>query len=306
MIRDETVFILGAGASAPYGYPVGSAFKDDICLHFKSDIDSLMGSSQSSNDLMDLVEQADEFTNSFQRSRVRSIDRWLSLNRHFANIGKLAIVNSIVKHENPNELLFEGKDKSLDWFTVLFNVMISSLSRPEHFSYNKIAFITFNYDRLLEHLFYESFKHTFTRISDQERDRILSSLSIIHVYGAIDDPPWKKNGYAYGKDYRLGYLNNSRTRIRIIHERTEEDVIMTLMREQIIQTAKKVFFLGFGYDVDNLRIVNIPDDFKGDPQIFGTAYDLLSEEIDRVVRMMGSKAVIKKCDCTELLRRFLV
>ena len=42
MIGDETVFILGAGASAPYGYPIGGGLRDDICLNFKSDMSALL------------------------------------------------------------------------------------------------------------------------------------------------------------------------------------------------------------------------------------------------------------------------
>jgi hypothetical protein len=142
----ETVFILGAGASVPYGYPAGRDFKDDICLNFRSDMDSLFktaGDSRTAFDLSDLMDKAEDFISSFQASRIVSIDRWLSHNySRYGNIGKLAIVNSIVKHENPERLLFEGykKDKSLDWFTVLFNQMISDFSRPEHFMYLQPTF----------------------------------------------------------------------------------------------------------------------------------------------------------------------
>ena len=42
MISNDTLFILGAGASAPYGYPKSSGdLKDDICLNFKADMDKL-------------------------------------------------------------------------------------------------------------------------------------------------------------------------------------------------------------------------------------------------------------------------
>jgi hypothetical protein len=302
------VFILGAGASAPYGYPVGTAFKDDICLKFKSDIESLIlssGESSTASAMSDLVDQTDEFIGSFQGSRINSIDRWLSLNPRFGNIGKLAIVNSIVKCEHPDKLVFEGRDKSLDWFTVLFNKMISGLSRPDQFQYLQVPFITFNYDRLLEHLFYESFRNTFTELSAADIARMLSSLYIIHAYGAIDDPPWKKGRYIYGTDYTLKYLNAARGKIRIMDEGSGDNAIDRYLEEQILQDAKRMFFLGFGYDADNLRILGIPDRLKNNPQIFGTALGLLPEEIDRVRKMIGPQATIEGCDSTELLRKYL-
>ena len=34
MIKEETVFILGAGASCPYGYPDGKELREQICSNF--------------------------------------------------------------------------------------------------------------------------------------------------------------------------------------------------------------------------------------------------------------------------------
>lgn len=42
MISEDTVFVLGAGASAPYGYPIGSELRDDVCLNFMKDMKSLL------------------------------------------------------------------------------------------------------------------------------------------------------------------------------------------------------------------------------------------------------------------------
>jgi hypothetical protein len=124
----------------------------------------------------------------------------------------------------------------------------------------------------LEHLLYESLKKTFTETSGDEINRMLGSAFIIHVCGGIDEPPWKRGTrYTYGEDYRLNYLNGARGNIRIIHEGRDDDPITTHVEEEILQSAKRVFFLGFGYDPDNLRVLKIPDRLKNKPQIFGTA-----------------------------------
>jgi hypothetical protein len=238
MISNNTVFILGAGASAPYGYPKSSGeLRDDICLNFKTDMRNLFEKSKGDYlELGDLLTRdADDFIERFQNSRMRSIDSWLSLNKRYEDIGKLAIVNAIVKRENKSSVMFEGKDKSLDWFSVLFNEMMIYVAKPDHFYYREVYFVTFNYDRVFEHLLYESFRNTFSEVQLEEINRILSNITIIHVYGCIDDPPWKKGGYKYGGSYKLKYLDEARKRIKIVGEsvanytkpfRSKEDLLL--------------------------------------------------------------------------------
>jgi hypothetical protein len=314
MINDETVFVLGAGASAPYGYPTASELRDDICLYFKSDMNDLFrGSKGDYWQLADLVDAAaNDFIDHFQKSRIRSIDRWLGLNGEYKDIGKLAIVNAIVKREQPNQLIFEGKGKSLDWFSVLFNEMLVGIAKPEHFQCHRVHFITFNYDRVFEHLFYESFRNTFSKVKDEEINRILSSVDIVHIYGCIDDPPWKGWRYKYGGCYRLKYLDDARKRIMTVDEIASSNGPAGMSKvDLLLKGAKNVFFLGFGYDRQNLDALRIPQCFQGrsePPKIFGTGQGLLPQEIQSIEMEVapGLTPTIKELDCTELLRRYFV
>ena len=269
MISDETVFILGAGASVPYGYPTGSELRDDICLNFKTDMSNLFQRSKGDYlELGDLMEGAADFVDCFQKSRIRSIDRWLSLNGKYKDIGKLAIVNAIVKLENKTRVMFEGKDKSLDWFSILFNEMMVGATLPEHFGCHKVGFITFNYDRLFEYLLYESFRTSFSKVRLEEISRILSTVPVHHVFGCIDEPPWKKGEYKYGGNYTLSYLDEARKRIKIIGESVAD--YTQPFRSQVdllLRSARKIFFLGFGYDPQNLEILGIPQRFDGKSQL---------------------------------------
>ena len=62
MISDETVFVLGAGASAPYGYPIGNELRDDIRLNFKIDMSALQERSCGDYEaLKDLMQSAADF-----------------------------------------------------------------------------------------------------------------------------------------------------------------------------------------------------------------------------------------------------
>jgi len=318
MISNDTVFILGAGASAPYGYPTASGLKDDICLNFRNDMTNLLNSIKGSyGELRNLMNFADDFVKSFQKSRIRSIDKWLSSNGSYRDIGKLAIVNSIVKKENESQLRFEGrneKEKSLDWFTTLFNEMMIGFNLHDHFYFHKVYFITFNYDRVFEYLLYESFRHSFSGVKLEEINRVLSNLTINRIYGCIDDPPWKKEGDQYGDSYKLKCLDEARKRIKTVGE-TVTDTIQVHQMDLLFRSATRIFFLGFGYDQQNLEILRIPERFKGSllrPIILGTAQGQLKEEIDKIKLRFLSRLdpapiiTIEDCDCTTLLRKYLV
>lgn len=313
MISNDTLFILGAGASAPYGYPKSSGdLKDDICLNFKADMDKLFKTSKGDYlDLLDLFfKDADDFIEHFQSSRIRSIDIWLSHNSRYRDIGKLAIVNAIIKKEDKSQLRFEGKDKSLDWFSMLFNEMMVDVALAHHFSYHGVYFITFNYDRVFEHLLYESFKNTFSEVQPEKINEILSNTTIIHIYGCIDDLPWKKGGYKYGENYKLKYLDEARKRIKIVGENVADSPRpFRSQADLLLRSAKKIFFLGFGYDQQNLEILGIPQRFKDipkPPSILGTGQGLIPAEINKIKLRLGRpESVIETCDCTELLRKNL-
>jgi hypothetical protein len=308
MITKPTVFILGAGASAPYGYPVGAALKNDICLNFGRDMETLHKKSNSiSNEALDFVETIPEFTTAFRNSRIKSIDRWLSLNPRYREIGKLAITNAIIKHENKTQLYFEGtQDKSDDWFSLLFNQMIRGTSCPDDFLKNQATFVTFNYDRLLEQLFFESLENTFSEFRPDEVGQMLSHFdkSIFHVYGTIGESPLATRDRRYSKDWNLTHINKARAGIHIINERTSTANIMS-----IIGQAKSIYFLGFGYDDENLQVIGFSKGRHGvkGTDIFGTALGLLPEEIRpiKIIVKIGTFCEIESCDCTTLLRKYL-
>jgi hypothetical protein len=264
------------------------------------------------------MEGANDFVEHFQKSRIRSIDKWLSSNDRYRDIGKLAIVNAIVKRENESHLRFEGrseKEKSLDWFTTLFSEMMVDVATCQDFGCQEVHFIIFNYDRVFEHLIYESLRSTFSGVKPEEINRILSSsIRITHVYGCIDDPPWVKREYNYGGSYKLKYLDEARKYIKIVGEnvadftrpfRSEADLMLT--------SARKIFFLGFGYDPQNLEILRIPQRFKDvtkSPLILGTAQGQLKEKIENIGLRLKNRInsppaiTIEDCDCTMLLRKY--
>jgi hypothetical protein len=89
MIKEKTVFILGAGAGVPYGYPTGEGLRKYIRSDFTSrfkDLCNHLISASSRNIWLDKVEK---FTKSFNDSSNLSIDLFLARNVEYLDIWKL-------------------------------------------------------------------------------------------------------------------------------------------------------------------------------------------------------------------------
>ncbi len=302
MIETRTVFVLGAGASIPYGYPSGAGLKDRICSEFIRDIEKFHDRDpEARNSMKRFFDKRAEFVDSFKRSRVTSIDRWLLSNTDCSEIGKLAIANSIIRCESP-DMLFPSRD--IDWFTVLFNEIIKEAETPEQCSLTKIGFITFNYDRLLEHLFYESFTHTYRNIEKEKIDAALKELQIYHIYGAIENPPWQKGiSFNYGSQYKFDFINPAKDRIRVIGERIDSSLGNI---HDLLSKADRIFFLGFGFDPQNLKMLRASDIFPMVSEIYGTAYTFYDNEIADVLKRTNHNAKIEPCESVELLRKYFI
>ena len=147
MINERTVFVLGAGASAPYGYPSGFKLKNEVLDYLEFESNNLVSFGYE----IDLVKS---FQESLFFSATTSVDAFLE-HRYdeFLDIGKLSIARVLTKYEAP-KALFEV----YDWYQYLFDLMNAPFDK---FGSNKVSFITFNYDRSLEHFFITALKNKY-------------------------------------------------------------------------------------------------------------------------------------------------
>ena len=104
------------------------------------------------------------FAEAFKKSSIPSIDQFLALNPNFQNVGKIAIATAMLKYEKESRFREDIDDPSKDWYRLLYEKMIEGFSSPnflEALGDNKVSFMTFNYDRSLEHFLYESLLNSF-------------------------------------------------------------------------------------------------------------------------------------------------
>ncbi|MCP4748027.1 MAG: hypothetical protein GY874_18105 [Desulfobacteraceae bacterium] len=336
MINKNTTFILGAGASKPYAYPTGWELKDEIIKNFLTHCKRFESIPHQQKQSFDTV--APEFIeNLMQSNSDTSIDLFLSRNPQFKDIGKIAIAVILVLSELRGTFRGWSWDSDADWFSFLFTEMAKELTKPrdyKRFKENKVNFITFNYDRVLEHLLYNRFINEFTestRIQNSDPSNFEElPFKIIHVYGLLSKLPWQERSrYNYLGGANPQSLNpNSKKllnfpmikdmagNIKIINEREDNPEIKEA--KQLIKNSERVFFLGFGFAQENLEILDLPATLNSSREIYGTALGMTQKEIGYIInfiRMQGIEAglprlvsctiKIREMDCRQLLREYL-
>lgn len=324
MIRDKTVFILGAGASNPYGYPTGGELREKICKDFTS-----KNSLFKPGDIYWETQRslAQEFTKLFLEAGANtSIDLFLArLNPtdrdKFTNIGKTAISFFILEAECASKFdeNMEKEKRKHDWYAPLLNKMMRKLTTHDSYERigdNAVTFITFNYDRSLEYYIHRCFTSTFPHAPEEYIQKIGNEIiKIHHAYGKIADMPWQQTGadpLPYRPQKFTEYIDNAIKNIKTIYEMPES--IKKDIQESIVE-AQQIFFLGFGYAEENLKAIGIPEILKDGSRttkIYGTAQGIPPNRIYELKRKFekykkdGYIHIEKDMDCRKLLDQYLL
>lgn len=264
MITKNTVFILGAGASCPI-YPTGPALLGRIITNLSGGdkYKELLGMGYKEKEIAGLLEV-------LKLSGKDSIDAALRHRSEYLSIGKVAIAQVLIPCENANQ--------EIAWYRYLFGLMDASSFHL--FTYNKISFITFNYDRSLENFLCTSLRHLFGK-SEVECAEALKSINIFHIHGMLSYLPWQnKDGRAYSPIYNIGDLTRAADSIRIVYE---EDKLHHHI-PAILQAADNIYFLGFGYHKENLNKLDIINTISSSKlvNIMGTTFELQPGEVNDI------------------------
>ena len=249
MIKKKTVLILGAGASAPYGYPIGRGLRQSILKLSSNEganLTRLAGLRASYSESRG--DELDVFVEAFRKSQNESIDAFLAHRPKFENIGKRAIAAVLLDVENWDSLFrYEPEDH---WYQYLLRYIAEEPWSEVDLS--NLAIVTFNYDRSLEHYLLG----VFIERSGKNREEVagkLKQLEIVHVYGSLGSPlpeiedPVDKFGGGVSEERVL----HAAECIRVIPEGRNEDESLVRARS-LLQGADRIAFLGFGFDKTNL------------------------------------------------------
>lgn len=288
MISKKTVFILGAGAHIPYGFPGGKELMENIvALLMRAEQDSSisLGSLPQRNGVnSEIVRQrnVDTFINSLNQAGQASIDSFINANQHmtgFDVIGKIGIAQAILEAEGKFLISRSNNGaKRFDWFEYLFAKMCDGVSGlNDFFRDNKISFITFNYDRLLEHKFFNSLRYSFNIRDDQEALRMIKAMPIHHVYGSLG--AYDPNSFG-----QINFWGSAFKSIQTIHEVIEGHSEVINSAKQELEQAEKICLLGFGFHNENISLLGLPKVVEeAASNVSVCRYGITDEEIRRVV-----------------------
>ena len=275
MITKPTVFILGAGASYGFGYPLGKNLKEIILKNFDSDnsdnaIELFKGLGFSEEELI-------SFRSQLRLSAAPSIDSFLEPRGEDERyLGKLAIAYALIPFEKTEPLFYNSS-----WYITLLGKLKFSFA---DFEKNRLSFITFNYDRSLEHFLMTALVNQFNK-TEQEVAEKLKKIPIIHLYGKLGMLPWETvKSDEYSREYNPNVLphllRKSSKSLKIIYDKLTLDNEDFKQARKLLSAARKVYFLGFGYHSNNLERLRIKSLFASTTSIASTT---ITPIIPRVV-----------------------
>lgn len=287
----KTVFILGAGASIPYGFPSGVALVEKMILLLSKlktssyrEIDPLRNLilENPENDIKFLI----EFKRSLYLSRSYSIDAFLERRPKFRELGKILIRYILLECEQQSKTFYfdengirnalQDEFQKNDWYRYFFNEIKDQTSFD-------FKIYTYNYDRSLEYYLIQSYLHFFDFELSHAIERV-SAMDITHLHGSLGriktEQDYHENGYGLLDEVVLyKHLKKKSDLLEIIYEASKKNIEKLHMD---IKIARHVVFVGFGFDknnMNNMKLKTIPFSSDSDRQtIYASRFRMTENE----------------------------
>ena len=214
------------------------------------------------------------FQNAIEKSEVYSIDSFLEVRKEYISIGKICILYTLLRYEESSV-----ENKNSNWYKIIWNKIKSE--RFEDLKNNRISFITYNYDRSLEHYLVSAMMSLYGKPYEDCYQLLNDEFKILHLHGALGTLDSQDGEYLeYGKSNLKteDYKRNSHS-IRIIHENIDNDHVF-MESHKILQNTSQIIFLGFGYNQVNINRLKLN---QSTAKIYGTCKGFTRNEIIEIL-----------------------
>lgn len=247
MITNNTVLVLGAGASKPYRLPLGRELTDRICRMSEQELLPKVAELFEACGIT--VAEVQTFARKLLGSRVKSVDAFIEKQPHLQECGKLVMAHCLCSCEEAGAVVGIGIED--DWYSHLWDRMHAGATVPDQIIHNNLRVITFNYDRSLDYFLFQAIKHTYG-LADDPAMKVLSTIPILHLYGSLGplsvSPALDARAYTTVLDANA--LRVAASGIRIIPEARVADEVFQKARKWF-EWASYIGFMGFGFDPIN-------------------------------------------------------
>jgi hypothetical protein len=250
MIRVPTVFVVGAGGSKPYGFPLGRQLRD-LAI---SNHDHLAWSFWIEK--LGVRAKLTEFVRQLRTSGYSSVDQ-LEQRPEFTDVGTLAIAAVLLPRESHDNLFPPSAPRNDHWYETLAGLLSVG---DDKYLQNRVTIVTFNYDRSLEEYLGSVILTRLARGRGTSLTRHFYHVPVIHVHGKLG-----KLGASLDAVKRTVPFNSSLSaeaiavaarEIRVIHQ-ARPDTPEFFAARKALREAERVYFLGFGYNRLNVLRLGI-------------------------------------------------
>lgn len=237
MLSKKTCLLLGAGASAHLGFPLGAKLRIDI-LDILRD---LRNKQTWPEEFIRSEEDPLLFYERFAHGNWSSPDAFLEKHREFIKTGKYLICRCLASCEKDWIITSQG-----GWYDKLISSI--HVNHPDKLKENKLSIVTFNYDRSIDFRLHKYVENQFEIEPSKAWDILTESIPIVHVHGTLGKYPESPYGdttnfYERGQDIKI---------ISEVEEKTNEFE----RASDLLNEADRVVVFGFGFAPDNVRRLN--------------------------------------------------
>ncbi|MGE0285931.1 MAG: hypothetical protein AB7I42_07030 [Bradyrhizobium sp.] len=319
MLRNKIAFVVGAGASAEFGLPVGSELarriSEKLNVIFNDRGNEIVSGDR---DLFNNVARSEgpnpnhaEWQKAAWLIRdgivlAHSIDDFLDAHQHDARVvayGKAAIASCILDAERQSTLYFDpharqlirGRPPTIDmnecadsWLAGLMRLLVRGLSHADRAKiFDQCSFIVFNYDRCVEHFFLHALQR-FYNISAGEAAEIVRRMRIYHPYGVAGQ---LASVWHAAQTATFGAERADCHAIGGAVLKTYTETVDAAEIREAVGDAEKLVFLGFAFHDQNMEVLAKPRSMKLKKTI-GTAYNMSEADRRIVTSQIGRWAEI--------------
>lgn len=273
MINTPTVFVVGAGAGVPYGFPVGDDLSRKI-IEQAGQLDNPQPSSWKKHFehyafwlgimLRDNkqfrrgpgLDEYLEMVKDLRRVSPFSIDGLVQKRPEYEELAHIAIATALLPYERTADSTGSVVGSDRDWIGRLAIRLFY-----EGMDGSPVRFITFNYDRLIEHRLTLAVAGLKGLSEWEAWSFIKKRVDVIHVYGKLGEynpgpgldqgvPFETYQGDNYKPDYS-GEIRKAAEGISLSRAGASTDDIDRACRA--LQTAEQIFWMGFSFDRTNVE-----------------------------------------------------